>query len=333
MRVRNAHNGSVKRTHSSPQGTHTIFGAGQVGLLLARELLFAGHRVRLVRRGEAGRAQPRLTWMRGDVTDATFAGEACAGADVVYDCTNPAAYHRWPQLLPALRTAVRMAATRARARLVVLDNLYMYGRPTSEPFDEGTPHRPCSRKGELRARLHGELFDAHRRGDVRVTCGHASDFFGPGAVSVAVFMPRLFERLARGKSLDMLGDASMPHSYSYTPDVARGLALLGTHQRSEGRSWHLPVAHRGSTRELVERFAAHMGVAPRLRHVPTWVLRAGGVFVPVLGAVAEMAYQWESPFLVDDGRFRAAFGVQATPIQAAVRVTAHAFTTQCMRAA
>jgi len=307
---------------TTPKSLHTIFGAGQVGRLVANELLSKGHLVRLVRRGPAGDARQGLTWMRGDVTDSSFADEACRGAAVVYNCASPTQYHRWHELLPTLFDAVREAATREQARLVVLDNLYMVGCPTQEPFDEDTAQEPCSRKGELRARLRRELFEAHERGDVRVTSGHASDYFGPDAANVSVFMPRLFERLRQGKPVELLGDPNMRHSYSYTPDVARGLATLGTHAAADGKAWHLPVAHQGTTAELVARFAEALDVEPRIRRVPTWVVRAGGLFVPLLRSVAEMVYQWESPFVVDDRRFCDAFGVAATPIDDAVRETA-----------
>src|SRR5271165_6112972 len=103
---------------------HVIFGAGQIGTLLARELLARGVRVRLVRRGTAGTAAPGLEWARADVTDAAQADTAADGAAVVYDCTNPAQYHRWDELLPPLKRGVLGAAVRAGARLVVLDCLY-----------------------------------------------------------------------------------------------------------------------------------------------------------------------------------------------------------------
>jgi hypothetical protein len=36
------------------------------------------------------------------------------------------------------------------------------------------------------------------------------------------------------------------------------------------------------------------------------------------GALAEMIYQWETPYRLDDSAFRAAFGVAATPMDRAV---------------
>ena len=57
-----------------------------------------------------------------------------------------------------------------------------------------------------------------------------------------------------------------------------------------------------------------------LRGMPTIVLRAIGLFVPIVREVGEMLHQWEAPFEVDDAQFHAAFGVSATgPDEGAVR--------------
>lgn len=303
---------------------HTIFGAGQVGRQLASLLLDAGHRVRMVRRGPAGPARANLTWMRGDASDRVFADKACVGAHVVYNCANPTKYHKWHGVIEPLFNAIRDAAGRAGARLVVLDNLYMYGAPDAAPFNEQTPMNPCSNKGALRAALATDLMAAHERGDVQVACGRASDYFGPGATNVAIFGDRFFERLAAGKPVELMGNPELARSYSYLPDVARGLMILGTRPETTGRVWHLPVAHQGTTLDLVAQLAAQLGVAPSHKVVPRWLLRTLGVAIPLLSAVAEMVYQWERPFVVDDAQFCATFGVAPTDIEVAVRDTAAA---------
>jgi nucleoside-diphosphate-sugar epimerase len=301
--------------------THTIMGAGQVGIQLARILAAEGKQVRLVRRSAPGAEIAGVTWLQGDVTDEQFADEACRGASVVYNCTNPPDYHGWDDVLVPLFTAVRLAATRAGARLVVLDNLYMYGKPKTAPFGEDTPMNPCSGKGELRRRLVEELFDAHRRGEVQVTTGRAADYFGPDSPNTTTFHPRFFQQLAKGAPFEVMGDPDQPHSYSYTPDVARGLAILGTHDAAVGRAWHLPVVSQLTTRELITRFADAAGQPSKLRILPRWLLTGVGVFVPLVRAVVEMLYQFEAPFVVDDGDFRRQFGVGPTPLHEAIATT------------
>jgi len=300
---------------------HTIFGAGQIGLLLARSLAEGGFGVRLVRRGAPGAEIQGVTWMRGDATDRVFAEKACRGATAVYNCTNPPDYHRWEGVLEPLFRSIRDAAGRAGARLVQLDNLYMYGRPEQTPFDERTPMRPCGTKGELRKRLFDELWEAHARGDVVATCGHASDFFGPVTPNSAVFRPDTYERILAGSSVYVFGNPDMVHGYTYAPDVARGLAVLGTHEAALGRAWHLPTSARLSTRELLERFAERAGTRIKVRRVPNWALKTLGVVSPLVSALAEMTYQWEVPYLLDDGDFCRTFAVGPTPLDDAIDAT------------
>jgi nucleoside-diphosphate-sugar epimerase len=300
---------------------HTVFGAGQVGVQLARVLAGEGHTVRLVRRGAAGPAIEGVTWMQADASDPVSADAACQGAKVVYNCANPADYHRWDGVLQPLMRGVLQAAGRAGARLVQLDNLYMYGRPPASPFDERTPMQPCSKKGELRKAMVDELFEAHARGEVAVTSGRASDYFGPDTPNAAVLRPDVYDRIVRGASVYMTGNPDMPHSYSYTPDVARGLAVLGQHEAAVGRAWHLPVAAQLTTRQLIDRFAARAGTTVKTRRVPQWVLRTIGVVSPLVHAMVEMTYQWDVPYLLDDGDFRRVFGVGPTDLDTAIDTT------------
>lgn len=323
---------------------HVVLGAGQVGPRLADLLLARGHRVRIVRRGEAGADRPGLEWARADLTDAAAAARAAAGAAVIYDCTNPAGYGTWDETLPPLKRGIREAAARTGALLVSLDNLYMLGAPADgAPLREDTPMRPRSKKGELRARLATELMEAHARGALRATVGRASDFFGPGAGKMSLYGDDFVRRLARGWGAMVLGDPDLPRSYSYVPDVVAGLAALGARpDLSEGKVFHLPVAwsperwsatapsapsRRASacgTRAFVARFAEILGVAPRTWRMPGWAFRVLGLVSRDVGAVHEMLYQWEMPFVVDDRRFVETFGLGATSVEQAVRETVRA---------
>lgn len=303
---------------------HVVLGAGQVGPLLAERLLALGYRVRMVRRGPPTSSVQSVEWLHGDLTDARFAERACAGASVVYNCTNPQLYHRWDELLMPLCRGILNATAHAGARLVVLDNLYMVGAPEKVPFDESAPMKPLSTKGELRRRLVDEYTEAHARGLVQWTSGRAADYFGPGAGAMSAFGDHLAERFAKRRAVEVFGNPKLPRSYSYIPDVARGLAVLGTRQESWGHVWHLPVAWSGSTEELVFALAQELGEPARLMRVTDLMLRAIGIFSPMIGAMREMTYQWKAPFVVDDRRFRETFGEQATAADEAIRQSAAA---------
>ncbi|WP_438030678.1 NAD-dependent epimerase/dehydratase family protein [Sorangium sp. So ce233] len=296
---------------ASSSRLHVVLGAGQIGPRVADLLLARGHRVRLVQRTRRAPERPGLTSVCGDITDLAFAEEATRGASVVYDCMNPP-YHLWAeQLLPIARGAVH-GAGKAGARLVALDCLYMYGVPDG-PMREDSPRRPCSRKGALRVELEEMRLAAQRRGDVRVAVGRASDFFG-AAVPLSAWGDRFYARALAGKAVECMGDPDMPHSYTYVEDVARGLVTLGEREEAMGHIWHLPTAPAESTRALARRLGRALGVEVKVARLPRFVLRAAGLFSTFLREAAEMAYQWDVPYVIDDSRFRQAFGWSATPI-------------------
>lgn len=299
---------------------HVIFGAGQIGTPLARILLERGHAVRMVRR--AGGGPDGVEMWHGDAGDAVFAVEAARGASAVYHCMNPA-YDAavWARELPRLMSTLTSAAGRAGAKLVVLDNLYMLGNTHGVPMTEATGVNPCSRKGEVRARVAAQLFEAHRRGDVRAVSGRAADFYGPGGVGT-YFGAAFWPRVVAGKSAQVLSDPAIVHTYHYTLDVAAGLATLGeAPDDAYGQWWMLPASPAETSRAMIERFAATLGRPVAIERMPGFVLGALALFMPMIRELREMQYQFEEPFLVDDSRFRARFGGAATPLQEGAKAT------------
>ncbi len=302
-------------------GLHVVFGAGQIGPLLAASLRGHGKTVRVVRKSAGAVSVEGVEVARGDAMDAAFCAEAARGAATVYHCMNTPYFARvWRETLPRLQANLIAAAGRAGARLVVLDNLYALGRTGGRPMTEETPPNPCSAKGEIRARLHEDLMAATRRGEARVAVGRASDFYGPGAGQGAHLGERFLRQVLAGKPGQVVVNPETPHTYHFTRDVAGGLAALGLDGQADGL-WMLPCAPAVTTVNLVGEFAVALGKPVGLQRVSPFVLSAVGLFMPMMRELKEMAYQWEEPFTVDDGRFRARFGAMATPYQVGARET------------
>ena len=287
---------------------HVLFGGGQVGQPLARILMGRGKRVRIVKRS-AGGVPDGVELVQGDARDPKTCIEAARGASTVYHLMNPPYYARvWEELLPVYMDNLIAAAGHNGARLVALDNVYMLGRPQGKPLDEDAPLRPCSRKGEVRARVSERMWGAHRRGDVRVTTGRASDFYGPGGTLTHVG-DEFWRPVIAGKRGRVLVDPDAIHTYHYIPDVAAGLATLGSAgDDAFGRPWMLPCAPAESLRALVARFSGALGREIQLMAVPQTVVKILALVVPFLREIDEMLYQWEEPFVINDRRFRERFG-------------------------
>src|SRR6188474_2377560 len=127
-----------------------VGGAGAIGSAVMDELVRRRRRVQSIGRREAT-MRAGVEQRIADVMDPQQAIDAIAGASVVYQCAAPE-YTRWVQEFPALQANVVDAAERAGARLVVVENLYMYG-PSAGPMLETTPMAATGKKGSLRARL------------------------------------------------------------------------------------------------------------------------------------------------------------------------------------
>jgi nucleoside-diphosphate-sugar epimerase len=215
---------------------------------------------------------------------------------------------------------VLTGAARAGARLVVLDNLYAYGPPRGQRLVETMAAHPTSAKAATRAAMTDALLHAHRTGRVEVAIGRASDYFGPGATQAALG-ETVFGRALTGGTAQVMGDPDQPHTYSYTPDVAAGLATLATAPGTTGRIWHLPVPVTRTTRQLVEEVYRLAGHRPHLVAAGRTALLAIGLLQPAMREYRHTLYQFTAPWVVDDSLFRAAFGDCSTPLSEALEAT------------
>jgi nucleoside-diphosphate-sugar epimerase len=112
------------------------------------------------------------------------------------------------------------------------------------------------------------------------------------------------------------------HSWSYLPDLARGLVELAGQERAWGRAWHLPTAPALSAREMVTRLADEAGTRPvPVRPLPPLVLGLAGLFSPLLRELKEIHYQFDAPFVLDSSAYEAEFTVRATPLEEQLRAT------------
>ena len=299
---------------------HVVFGTGAVGMCVMDELIQRGsRRVRMVNHSGQARVPHGVEVVGGDATVEAFTREASEGASVIYFALNPP-YNKWPELFPGLQAGVLEGAASAGAKLVVMENLYMYGPTDGRPLTEDLPYAANTRKGRVRARMSEELMEAHKSGRVRVAIGRASDFFGPRALASAAG-EQVFGRAVEGKSAQVFGDPDQPHTYTYLPDIGKGLVILGEREEALGRAWHLPSPETVTTRQFVEMIFEEVGKPARIRAPPKFVLRTLGLFKPVIHEIIEMRYEFDEPFVLDTSDFIRTFGDLATPLREAIERT------------
>jgi nucleoside-diphosphate-sugar epimerase len=246
------------------------------------------------------------------------AAKAVAGAQVVFQCAQPA-YHRWPEEFPALQAQAVAAATSAGALLVAAENLYGYG-PVPGSLTQDLPLTATTKKGSVRAQMWRDLEAAHQAGRLRVVAARASDFFGPGVGDSAVGQ-RFFGPLARGKLVRVAGNPDRLHTYTYVPDFGEAMVRLSETPETWGRAWHVPNASTVTTRAFAERAAELAGTRLRLQGTPRWQLRLLGRFEPAVGEIVEMLYEFAEDFVVDHTPYATLLGDHATSLDEALTAT------------
>jgi nucleoside-diphosphate-sugar epimerase len=260
-----------------------------------------------------------------DASDPAALTAKTAGADVLYNCANPGSYLLWEKRWPPLAAAILTAAERSGAVLVTISNLYGHG-PVTEPMTRATPLRPSDHKGELRARMWEDAFAAHEAGRVRVTEARASDYIGPTVPISNGLLPRYADATLSGKRAVVFANPDQLHSWTAIDDVAATLAVLGRDERAWGSPWIVPSNPPVTVRDVLRELNVLAGEGePQLRRLPRWVLRAGGVAVPLLREVAGTIYQFDRPFIADASDTTDTFGITPVPWQPLLEQTADAW--------
>ena len=298
---------------------HVVFGAGQVGRALSTRLAGMGLAVRVVSRSRPAALPDGIDWRGADATDIDAAADAASGASVIYQCLN-APYTDWPKRFPPLQRGVLAAAERDDALLVSLENLYGYGPTAGAVMTEDLPLAATTVKGRTRVAMTQELLAAADAGRVRIAIGRASDFFGAGAAESSLG-ERVFGNAVAGKRADFIGNPDLPHTYSYIPDIAAGLATLGTDERAVSEVWHLPGPETVTTRQLLQLVAGDVGHPVGVRSLPKLAVRALGLFNPTIRELVELSYEFDQPFVLDTSKYESTFGTSATPLKVAVTAT------------
>lgn len=294
---------------------YVVMGAGAVGQNTASDLVAAGHEVRLVSRSGRGGHLEGVEAVAADATDVDRVTELTRGAQALVNALNPPDYSAWDRDWPPLAAALLGAAERTGAGLVVVGNLYGYGR-VDAPMTEQTPLCPNGHKGALRVRMWQDALAAQAAGRVRVTELRASDYTGPGIGGRTSMLQELvITPVVRRRPVWLLvGDPDAVHTWTDVRDTARLAAVLAQDERSWGRAWHVPSAPARSMRQVAGEVAALVGRTPgAVRAIPAPVVKGLGLAVPFLRELGETRHQFDRPFVLDASETERVFGLEATP--------------------
>jgi nucleoside-diphosphate-sugar epimerase len=302
-----------------------ILGAGgAIGNELVKLLAARNQPFRLV--GRNPKATPgAIETLSADLTDKDQAIRAVAGSSVVHLLVGLKYDHKlWQDVWPRVMSNTIEACKRVRAKLLFFDNVYMYGKVCG-PMTEETAFNPCSKKGEIRAKIATTLIKEWTSGALTAMIARSADFYGPDTQN-AVPNLLVFEPFAKKRKASWLVNDAVPHSFTYAPDAAQSLVQLADRTTAWNQTWHVPTTPNPLTgKEFVTLAAKAFGVAPRYRVLSRPMLRLAGWFDPLVAESYEMLYQSDAPYLFDSSKFAREFGFAGTPYADGIRTTAASF--------
>lgn len=300
----------------------TILGAGGIiGKELSSHLPRFTSQVRQVSRNPQ-KVNTSDELMKADLLNYSEVEKAVAGSDVVYLLAGLKYDAKvWQQQWPVVMKHAIDACKKHNSKLVFFDNVYAYGQVNGVMTEE-TAFNPNSKKGEVRAKVATLLLDEIKAGNLKGMIIRAADFYGPGA-TLSLIHSTVTERLKAGKGAQWIGDKKKIHTFTYTPDAGKTVALLGNSEEAYNQTWHALTSAEKMTGEELIRIAYEIMNMPNkgVQGMSKTGVRLLGLFIPVLREFVEMMYQFENDYIFDSSKASKFLNENATFYKEGLRET------------
>lgn len=297
----------------------TVLGSGgAIGTELAKTLRSYDQHIRLVSRSPQP-VDPSDELFVADLCNAEDTEKAVAGSSVVYLCVGLKYDIKvWREKWPTIMQNIINACLKHKAILVFVDNVYMYAVSALKHMTEDATINPSSKKGQVRQGIIKMLFDAINEKNLQACVARSADFYGP-AIKNSILLELVYNNLKNDKTALWQQSKNKIHSYTYTPDAAKAIALLGNNLKALGQIWHLPTSKEKLTgQEWTNLIASHLHKKPKLLVLPGWLLKIMGIFSPLMKELEEMSYQYKYDYYFDSSKFEEAFEFIPTPVNKAI---------------
>ena len=234
----------------------------------------------------AARAFDRAGWIVKRFKRGTSMVQAAQDADVIVNGMNPANYYNWAQLIPEITEAHIAAAKINDATVVIPGNVYNFGN-TPGVFDENTPQRACSRKGNIRIEMEARYAES----GVRTLVLRAGNFIDPDANEDVMSLLHL-SRMQSNKILTP-GATNVRQAWCFLPDWAEAAVQLCDRRNDLATFEDVPFkGHTFSVDTLSQHVTAITGQAVRVSSFPWWFMRLASPFWGLAREMQEMRYLW-----------------------------------------
>ncbi len=224
---------------------------------------------------------------------------------------------QWPKIM---RNTVEACGAK-NAKLIFFDNVYSYGK-VDGVMNEETPLNPCSKKGEVRAKLIEYLNSEIKNKNITAMIARAADFYGPYTERVSAISIGVLDKLLKGKKPQWFCNANVKHSFTYTGDCGKALYMLSKSESNFNQTWHMPTASPAETgEELIKIAAQKLNAKANYAVLKKWMFTLLGIFNSLLKELDEMMYQFQYDYIFDSSKFEKHFNFTPTTYEKGIEET------------
>ncbi|MCM3712292.1 SDR family NAD(P)-dependent oxidoreductase [Sporosarcina luteola] len=279
-----------------------VLGAsGGMGYSIVKELIDRGVEVTAFARSEQKlrnlyNEQREISIQTGDIFNLQDIKDAAKDVDIIFQAAN-IPYPEWEDKLVPFIGNILKAAKIQKTKLVLVENIYAYGRSTGAKVTENTPKQPHTKKGKIR--LHVEQLV--KQSSVPTITAHFPDFYGPNAENT--LMHYTLKDTVQHKKAMFVGKQTMAREFIYTPDGAKAVVNLSMHDNAYGQNYNIPANDVITGEELVQIIRELSGYDKPVRTVSKNLIRFLGIFSIDMREMVEMFYLYEEPVVLDGGKY------------------------------
>jgi len=266
-------------------------GSGYFGSLLVRRLLTAGHTVRVLDLNDADDRPAEVQIVQGDVRDPKVVAAALDGVDVVFNNVAQVPLAKDHELLRTVNvdgtTLLLAQAQRAGVRKVVhTSSSAVFGIPRENPVLPTTVPSPAEEYGHAKLAAEWACLDAVRNG-LDVSIVRPRTILGHGRLGIFGI---LFEWIADGADVFVLGDGSNRYQFVHADDLAEVCLLAG--DAAGPAVFNAGTDRFGTMRESLDELCTHAGTGSKVRSLPAGPASMGMRVAAGLHLAPFAPYHW-----------------------------------------
>ncbi len=177
----------------------------------------------------------------------------------------------------------------------------------------------------MRSKIATQLMDEAKAGNITAIIARAADFYGPGC-KTSVLNSLVFDKMAKRKTAQWMGNDETMHSFTFTPDCGKALWLLSQNEDAWNQIWHLPTASPALTgKQIIHLASAIFKVPCKHSSIGKGMIGTLGIFMRLMYEMKEMYYQYDSLYIFDSSKFNNAFNFIPTSYKDGFEIVAASY--------